>query len=311
MDIKEATRGRWQAIFEDYGLGEYISGKHGPCPMCGGTDRFRVVKDDERGKWHCNQCDKGHGDGFDLVCRFTGKTFKEITAELKGKELPAPVERRSTDPRNILNRIWFDATPVQPGDLVATYLRNRGLTVIPEGLRYHPSCLHTGNNRRYPAMIARMVDVTGKPIGIHRTYLEKGQKAKIEDNKKTLTKESKEGWQIRLFQAGKILGVAEGIETAIACKEFFRVPTWATGNATQMEKFEPPPGVERLLIFGDCDKSYTGQKAAYLLANKLVNKMSVDVKIPADMGDWLDVMVEQQKSEHDKRMEKLQQVFKR
>jgi len=43
--------------------GEY----QGPCPMCGGTDRFRVwPKEGNAGKWWCRQCGK-HGDAIQFV----------------------------------------------------------------------------------------------------------------------------------------------------------------------------------------------------------------------------------------------------
>jgi putative DNA primase/helicase len=46
-----------------------------------------------------------------------------------------------------------------------------------------------------------------------------------------------------------------------------------------------------VFIFGDNDKSFTGQSAAYQLANKLtvLRKMEVEVLIPDGVGtDWLD-----------------------
>ena len=40
--IKERARGRWQGILPAIGVSsQYLTGKHGPCPMCGGKDRFR------------------------------------------------------------------------------------------------------------------------------------------------------------------------------------------------------------------------------------------------------------------------------
>ncbi|WP_339423355.1 primase-helicase zinc-binding domain-containing protein [Photorhabdus heterorhabditis] len=28
-------------------------GKHGSCPVCGGTDRFHFIDDHHHGNWHC------------------------------------------------------------------------------------------------------------------------------------------------------------------------------------------------------------------------------------------------------------------
>ena len=43
--------------------GEYA----GPCPFCGGADRFHVVP--EEGKWYCGQCTPRGGDAIDYVQR--------------------------------------------------------------------------------------------------------------------------------------------------------------------------------------------------------------------------------------------------
>ena len=63
--------------------------------------------------------------------------------------------------------------------------------------------------------------------------------------------------------------MAEGVETALAVEALYGLPCWATANANQLEKFMPPEGVKSISIFGDNDSSYTGQKAAYVLANRL------------------------------------------
>jgi phage/plasmid primase-like uncharacterized protein len=47
-----------------------------------------------------------------------------------------------------------------------------------------------------------------------------------------------------------------------------------------MAKWNPPDGVEKVIIYGDNDKSFAGQAAAYKLANRLSAKLSVEVKFP-------------------------------
>ena len=51
---------------------------HGPCPKCGGTDRFRTI-DSACGALFCGQCFKEkNGDGIAALCWLTGKPFKEV-----------------------------------------------------------------------------------------------------------------------------------------------------------------------------------------------------------------------------------------
>lgn len=67
--IKVAARGQWPAIIENVaGISDdFLSPNHGPCPKCGGHDRWRVFDDfAETGGAICNQCGK-FGDGFSLV----------------------------------------------------------------------------------------------------------------------------------------------------------------------------------------------------------------------------------------------------
>ena len=49
LDVREVAQGRWRSILTVLGIDERaLSGKHGPCPMCGGKDRFRF--DDREGR---------------------------------------------------------------------------------------------------------------------------------------------------------------------------------------------------------------------------------------------------------------------
>jgi len=75
--VKRAASGRWQDIARQFGIGdEYLTGKHGPCPKCGGTDRWRVFGDfDQTGGALCSQCGPSIGDGFALLQWWDGCDF--------------------------------------------------------------------------------------------------------------------------------------------------------------------------------------------------------------------------------------------
>ena len=53
----------------------------GPCPWCGGTDRFRVwpVHPSGRARFWCRRCER-RGDSIDLLRELKGLTFREATA---------------------------------------------------------------------------------------------------------------------------------------------------------------------------------------------------------------------------------------
>lgn len=78
-DVAAAATGHWPDLLAAVGIDTPRGGKHGPCPTCGGKDRFRLDNKGGRGTWICNQC--GAGDGLALVGLVTGKPIKEA-AEL-------------------------------------------------------------------------------------------------------------------------------------------------------------------------------------------------------------------------------------
>lgn len=98
-DVKADARGHWPAIAERVaGIGDdYLTANHGPCPKCGGSDRWRVFDDfAETGGAICNQCGK-FGDGLALIQWFTGWGFPvtlEKVAEFLGTA-EAPREKGS------------------------------------------------------------------------------------------------------------------------------------------------------------------------------------------------------------------------
>jgi putative DNA primase/helicase len=88
--ITELAHGQWPAILGALaGLTtEQLTDRHQPCPLCGGTDRYRFDDQDGSGSWFCNQCggpsqSGGAGNGIDLLMRRTGWTFKEAADRIE------------------------------------------------------------------------------------------------------------------------------------------------------------------------------------------------------------------------------------
>jgi putative DNA primase/helicase len=75
----ERARGRWPEILYRFGIDRsFLRNRHGPCPLCGGRDRFRFDDLDGSGSYLCNQCgaSKGPGAGIRLLMRFRDWDFK-------------------------------------------------------------------------------------------------------------------------------------------------------------------------------------------------------------------------------------------
>jgi putative DNA primase/helicase len=101
-----------------------------------------------------------------------------------------------------------------------------------------------------------------------------------------------------LAEATDELGLAEGIETALAVHIRTGKPIWATISAGNMEKILIPDSVRRVCIYADNDANseYDGQASAYVLARRLKKEQKktgpreVEVFVPKTHGeDWADV----------------------
>ncbi len=296
--LQQSAKGRWPGILRQLGIPEqFLVNRHGPCPACGGKDRFRFDDKDGNGTYFCNGC--GAGDGFNLIMIFFGWDFKTAARQVEQiVERVQPNQAKSKpDPRLLLTRIYRNAEKLIGENPVSLYLKRRGLSQIPAELRLHPSMAYFDGGRKlgeYPTMLGLIEDSNRNRLTWHVTYLTRtGHKAHVPSPKKIMTPVSPiTGAAVRLFGAGPHIAVTEGIETAVAVHEATRLPVWAAISAGGMEKLQIPAGIDSVTIYADNDKSFTGQKAAYALANRLTVSQGIraEVIVAGIPGqDFLDV----------------------
>ena len=300
IPLRERARGQWRDVLLKVGINaQHLTGKNAPCPMCGGRDRFKFFDTDRNGTWFCRQCSPEGGAGADLVMRFHGRAFRDA-AKLIEQHVGALVAyakpKPSPDPRPRLRKLWADAKPTAQGDIVDAYLRSRGvgLDVYPNTIRTAPSLRYYDDDSTstFPAMLAVVHDLTGKPVTIHRTYIapDGSGKAPVEKPRKIACRHGKSP-HVRLAPVMPTMGIAEGIESALSAMKLFRTPTWSALSTYGIETFEPPAEIERLIVFADNDANGAGQKAAYALAARLSGRVVVEVKFPKEPGaDWNDAL---------------------
>ncbi|PHM22673.1 DUF5906 domain-containing protein [Xenorhabdus ehlersii] len=98
--VKRSAMYHWENLLPACGIDIPAKGKHGACPVCGGTDRFHFIDDHHHGNWHCRQCDApNYGDGLDLVAKTKGISILEaakVIADTLALPLPEPKPNRES-----------------------------------------------------------------------------------------------------------------------------------------------------------------------------------------------------------------------
>jgi Toprim domain/CHC2 zinc finger len=259
IDADQLARARaadLAAIAEDLGTSlrrATATERVGPCPKCGGRDRFSV--NIKQQVWNCRGCGQGGSNALDLVMHVRGCNFREAVAYLTGEDATPtlargrPAAEPSTD--NGDNRekalaLWREGDDPRP-TVVKLYLNSRTLELdddlAGEVLRWHP---------RIGAMLALFRNIlTGEPQAVSRTFLDR-------EGKKLGRKFLGPVWgaAIMLDAFDEVLGglhAGEGVETCMAARQLGLRPCWALGSAPAVAAFPVLGGVECLTLLREND----------------------------------------------------------
>lgn len=101
-EVKRNAVNHWGSVLSACGIDVPERGKHGACPICGGTDRFHFIDDHHNGNWFCRQCDApNHGDGLDLIAKVKGISVLDAAKEVSQVlSLPLPEPARQEAPKS-------------------------------------------------------------------------------------------------------------------------------------------------------------------------------------------------------------------
>jgi putative DNA primase/helicase len=203
---------------------------------------------------------------------------------------PADPGRRN---RGAASSLWAAARPIARSP-AAGYLLGRGLVIEASGLRYHPRAPYGRGEQAIfrPAMLAAVRDDIGL-VGVHRTFVELSppRLADLAVPKRALGRLGRGAVRLRPPRDG-LLGLAEGIETALAATLLTGVPCWATLGTERFARVALPPSVKRLILFLDNDPG--GRRAEKLARDAHRGSgLEIDASYPADAGaDWNDVLLQ-------------------
>lgn len=241
---------------------------------------------------------------------------KSISAERQKEIDDRKRERDWLDAKDRIRRatsaaqIWKES--VRLCDQGVTYLEKRGIDQSYAGteLRLHRNLVYpTGDQNRltvFPAIIGRVSDEAGKGTGVWRIYLQPTGEGKAPVENAKLGLGHCLGGAVRIGGVWSEIGIAEGIETALACRQLMHrttgtlIPVWSALSSAGVAGIQLPPEVLSVRIFADNDamkfrngkiKPSSGMSAARSLADRLeVEGRTVRIEEPPVNMDWLDVL---------------------
>lgn len=239
------------------------------------------------------------GDHSLLFKCFAGCDTREVLRELRRGSQVAGGGILTTDQARepvtgnmpaLLARLWAESRGIR-GTIAADYLASRGLVSHSAQLRFHPR-VQLGRKAEatyHPALLSAVRDDYGL-VAIHRTFLDPRTRRKAGfDNPKRLLGLPGQG-AVRLGQPGRVLGLAEGVETALAATVLHKIPVWAVLGNERFGMIDLPQHVEQLLLLADND---AGGKRAVALAEDGLQRDGLMMRTlwPHERhNDWADVL---------------------
>jgi phage/plasmid primase-like uncharacterized protein len=273
----------------------------GPCPQCGGRDRFAVSI--RKQIFLCRGCGRS-GDVIAFVQHLDCADFKTAVQTLAGDERKpvAPVRLLVTsthdDNSERALRLWNDASPIA-GTIAEVYLHGRKLHDLPgaDVLRFLKRCPFDGVRQDCLISLYRNI-ITNAPQAICRTAIDSSG-TKIE----RLSLGPVKGAGIKIDpdeNIGQGLTISEGLESGLAGRQLGFRPCWATGSAGGIRNFPVLPGIEALTILVDHDPAdqrgrQAGQEAARECSHRWISagcevRRIMPRRQGADMADLAEVV---------------------
>jgi putative DNA primase/helicase len=212
----------------------------------------------------------GDATGRLLVHCFAGCDPRDVLEELRREGLieeglkTAPVRRSARpwtvapaepthEPDATALALWRRARPAT-GTLIETYLKRRGIRIaIPPSIRFS-TVLHYGRVE-VPTMIAAVQRPRdGRVMAVQRTALTwAGTKTSTSTPRVTM---GALGYgAVRLAKATYVLGLAEGVEDALAAIQVSGLPCWVALGAGRLHRVAVPSTVRELHVFADDDEA--------------------------------------------------------
>ena len=197
---------------------------------------------------------------------------------------PVWLRRRAQD-------LWDDALPIV-GTPAQAYLRRRAIPQTPSVLRYHPRTpLGRGKLAAFrPAMLAAIHE-DDRFVALQRTFLDGHEPRRARDlaNPRRSLAQPGRG-AVLLAPATEVLGLAEGVESALSAMLLLGIPVWATLGSERFPHVAVPQTVTRLILLPDNDRAGRIGAAKASEVHVLPGRTIETIWPPAGFNDWNDVL---------------------
>ncbi len=226
----------------------------GPCPQCGGKDRFSINV--RKQVFLCRGC-AARGNVIALVRFLDGCGFHEALEYLTGERAPAP------------SRPAPAATDAPRDDD-----RDARALILARQIALRPilgSSFHDGDDRAAARVIHE-----GRKVGKAKTLGSPAGIIRLTPDEDVLGR----------------LHIAEGLETALAGMSKGLRPMWAAGSTALMAKLPAVSGIKALTIIADHDANGAGERAAAEVAARW-REAGKEARVwrPKSIGDLNDILI--------------------
>jgi hypothetical protein len=189
--------------------------------------------------------------------------------------------------RHRVRDLWDEARPIV-GSPAQAYLSSRGIAHMVPALRYHPRTpLKTSLGLiTRPAMLAAVVE-RERVVALQRGFLDLDRGGLATDLGKPRRMLGRPGrGAVVLAEPADVLGIAEGVETALSAMFLLGIPIWATLGAERIDKVEIPLSVKKLLLLPDNDEAgriaAVAARHAYAAQGRVIGALFP----PKGVKDW-------------------------
>ena len=288
-DTVKNAAGQWSQLLPALGIDITTGGHHGPCPACGGKDRFRFDDRDGRGTWLCNQC--GAGDGLNLVEKVLEVGAKEAALKVAAMlgTLPAsglPVKAQKSAEEKA--RAQADAAERAAGLIAAAvartdnaYLLSKGLDgtralTLAAGVRCGGVAFQAGD------LLVPLTDAEGSVVNVQLINVA-GEKRTLPDGR------VKGSFHLCGNPDGKTLWLTEGVATGLTVHRLTGQAVYVALSANNLpelaRKLRAQYPDALMLLAADNDDNGAGQRKAGEAAKACDGKIA----LPPEAGDWNDL----------------------